>query len=417
MRIMWLCNTPLPEMYKFVDKKYNSESWLVGISDALRRQGGIEFYYVFPQMRTQHTIRVKIDNISFRGYYNYSKHGSLYITDRRNEKNLGKIIRQIEPDIIHIFGTEMHHTIECINVVPEFKNIVISIQGLVSECAKHYLDGISLKDALTIKIDRYRWDSSFRGKYQFWRRGINEKEALRKVSYVIGRTKWDRECIKRINPLCKYYYCSETLRNIFYNGQWDIHSIERHSIFVSQGSYEIKGLHILLYAFPGILKRFPDTKIYVAGDNTFLKKTAYGKFIRKIINEKKLNNAVNFIGFLNEEGMYHMLHKAHVMVMSSSCENSPNSVGEAMLVGLPVVVSDVGGVSSIVHDGRDAMVFKSGDCTALAKNVCAIFDNDKVAIKFSNNGKRTAEELYNRTNNLEQLLEIYQDICKRRKRL
>ena len=413
MRIMWLCNSPLPEMYKIVDKKYSSESWLVGISDALRRQDGIEFYYVFPQTRTQHTIRVKINNISFRGYYNYSKHGSPYITDRRNEENLGKIIRQIKPDIIHIFGTEMHHTIECINAAPDSKNIVISIQGLVSECAKHYLDGISLKDALTIKIDRYRWDSSFRGKYQFWRRGINEKEALRKVNYVIGRTKWDRECIKRINPLCKYYYCSETLRNIFYDGQWDIRSIERHSIFVSQGGYEIKGLHVLLHALPDILKRFPDTKIYVAGDNTFLKKTAYGKYIRKIINEKKLDNAVSFMGFLNEEGMYHMLHKAHVMVMSSSCENSPNSVGEAMLVGLPVVVSDVGGVSSIVHGGKDAILFKSGDCTALAKNVCTIFDNDQAAIKLSNNGKRTAEKLHSRTNNLEQLLEIYQDICER----
>ncbi|MDE6435782.1 MAG: glycosyltransferase family 4 protein [Lachnospiraceae bacterium] len=413
MKIMWLCNTPLPEMYRSVGMKYGNENWLVGISDELRRQEGIEFYYVFPQMRTQYTMRATINNISFWGYYNYSKHGSPYITDKRNEENLEKIIRQINPDIVHIFGTEMHHTIECINAVSDSQSIVVSIQGLVSECAKHYLDGISLKDALAVKIGRCGWDSSLRKKYQFYRRGLNEKEALRKVKYVIGRTEWDKACVKRINPSCKYYYCSETLRSIFYEGQWNIHNVERHSVFVSQGSYEIKGLHTLLYALPDIRKRFPDTKVYVAGNDTFLKETAYGKYIRKIIKREKLDKAVKFVGFLNEKDMYRMLHKAHVMVMPSNCENSPNSVGEAMLVGLPVVASNVGGVSSIAHNGRDAVLFKSCDYTGLARSVCAVFGNNKLAVMMSDNGKITAEKLYSRKNNMTQLLEIYQDICKR----
>lgn len=413
MKIMWLCNTPLPEMYGFIGMKYCNEGWLVGISNELRKQDGIELYYVFPQKRMQHTIRARINNISFRGYYNYSKHGSQYITDKRNEENLEKLIRLIEPDIIHIFGTEIHHTIECVNAASTFQNIVISIQGLVSIYAEHYLDGIPLKDIMRIKISDCGWSSSLRGKYQFYKRGLNEKEALRRVKYVIGRTKWDRECVKKINPLCKYYYCSETLRNVFYSGQWNINNIEKHSIFVSQGNYEIKGLHTLLYALPAILKRFPNTKVYVAGDDTFLDRISYGQYIRNIIKEKKLDKVVRFMGFLGEERMCYMMQKAHVMVMSSNCENSPNSVGEAMLVGLPVVVSDVGGVSSIAHDKKDALLFKSCNYTELAKSVCTIFGNDGIAIRLSRNGKRTAEKLYDREKNLEQLLKIYQDILNR----
>jgi len=405
----------LPEIYEYLHIKNvgTKEGWLVGISNELRRQEGVEFCYVFPQTLQQHTIRAVINNISFWGYYDISKNGSFYITNRKNIEKLKKIIHQIKPDIIHIFGTEIHHTIECINAVPDSRNIVVSIQGLVSEYTKYYLDGISWKGILTIKIDKNGWDSLLRGKYQFYRRGLNEKEAIRKVKYVIGRTKWDRECVKKMNPSCRYYYCSETLRDIFYGGQWDIHNIERHSVFVSQGNYEIKGLHTLLYALPGILKRFPDTKVYVAGDNTFLDKTAYGKYIRKIIKKDKLDRAVRFMGFLGEKEMYHMMLQAHVMVMPSNCENSPNSVGEAMLTGLPVVVSDVGGVSSIVHGGRDAVLFRSCDYTALAKRVCAIFNHDETAIRLSNNGRMTAEKLYSRKNNLAQLLYIYQDIYQR----
>lgn len=382
----------------------------MGISNGLRRQKDIEFSYVFPQTVRQHTIQATIDGISFYGYYCHRKNGTGYIIDCRNEEKLRQIIDQINPDIIHIFGTELQHTVECIHAVQDVKNIVVSIQGLVSEYEKHYLNGIPLRDVLDVKTYFSTGDSILKGKYQFYRQGLNEKEALKKVRYVIGRTEWDRECVKRVNPNGRYFYCSETLRDIFYGGQWDIQNAERHSIFVSQGNYPIKGLHTLLYALPYLLKKYPDTKVCVAGDNTFLDATAYGIYIRKIIRKTGTEKAVRFMGFLNEEKMFEKMQKSHVMVMPSNCENSPNSVGEAMLVGLPVIVSDVGGVSSVAHDRRDALLFKSCDYKKLAKCICTVFGNDALAKRLSANGKKTAEKLYDRSNNLAMLMGIYQKI-------
>lgn len=148
------------------------------------------------------------------------------------------------------------------------------------------------------------------------------------------------------------------LRNIaryFYGSGWNIQDIERHSIFISQGNYPIEDLHTLLYALPYILKKYPNTKVRVADDNIFLDGTAYGKYIRKIIRKARTEKAVRFIRFLNEKKMFEMMHKSHVMVMPSNCENSPNSVGETMLVGMPVIVSKVGRGSSIAHDRKDAL--------------------------------------------------------------
>lgn len=415
MKVMWLCNTPLPEVCGFlhIDSKGTKEGWLVGISNELRKQEHIDFYYVFPQERVHHTIKTLINNISFRGYYSYRKHKALYITDKRNEDKLKDIISRINPDIIHIFGTEIHHTLECINAVSGEQNVIISIQGLVSECTKYYCNGIPLKNILNITRNDFEWDSILKGKYQFFRRGINEIKSIRKADFVIGRTEWDRDCVAKINPLCKYFYCSEILRDSFYQGQWDIHNVERHSILVSQGNYPIKGLHTLIYALPDILKKYPDTKVYVAGDNTFLNRSAYGKYIKKIINKQALDKTIKFLGFLDEEQMYDVMHKTHIMVMPSNCENSPNSVGEAMLVGLPVIVSDVGGVSSVAHNRQDALFFKSCDCIELVKCVCTIFSNDKLAQRLSNKGKDTAVKLYDRKNNIKRLMEIYQKITVR----
>lgn len=412
MKIMWLCNTPLPEVYNVMHIKGGGmkEGWLAGISNELRRREEVDLYYVFPQENVQRTINVRLDNISFRGYYRHKKHHSEYITDQRNEDKLKNIIDQIKPDIIHIFGTEMQHTLECIHAVADKYKVIISIQGLVSECSKYYCDGIPLRNILNIKICCGGWDSILRGRYQFFRRGINEKKSLRSVKYVIGRTEWDKACITGINSSCKYYYCSETLREIFYQKCWDMREIEQYSIFVSQGDYPIKGLHTLFYAMPHILNRFPDTNLYIAGDDSFLDNTAYGKYIKKLIRKLKLNKAVHFLGFISGKGMCGRMQKSHVMVLPSNCENSPNSVGEAMLVGLPVIASNVGGVSSVAHHGWDALLFDSCDVKRLVKYVGAIFSDNRLAQRLSVNGKVTAAKLYDRKKNIERLMEIYGEI-------
>lgn len=97
--------------------------------------------------------------------------------------------------------------------------------------------------------------------------GAFEIKALQKVRHVIGRTTWDRACTYQINPDAQYYFCNETLRGEFYKHNWDICQCERHAIFVSQGSYPIKGLHFMLEAMTLILKHFPNTKLYVGGQN------------------------------------------------------------------------------------------------------------------------------------------------------
>lgn len=408
-KILWVCNTPLPEMQNILGLRNYKEGWLVGISNELRKKEDIQLYYAFPQQKSKRPIKKYINGIYFYGFYNV--HINNYSIEAKNMAVIRKMLSEINPDIVHIFGTELPHSLECVNCIKDKNRVVVSLQGIISECAKAYTIGITPLNQIIGNMSNNGYTCILRGKYDFYRRGIIEKELLRSITHVIGRTKWDKLCIQQINPHCKYHYCNETLRDIFYEENWDINNIVRNTIFVSQGNYSIKGLHLLIAALPQIIKKYPKTRVYVAGDKGFIEEnTPYGRLIKRLMKKYKVEKHIFFMGYLSDKNMCRQMLKSHIMIMPSLIENSPNSVGEAMLVGLPVVASDVGGTSSIMQSGKEGFLYPVLDTNELVKSVCKIFSRDDIAIRLSQNGKQRAKKMYCKKFNLDQLLGIYEQI-------
>ncbi len=406
LKILWVCNVPLPEIQSAVGIKNYTEGWLIGISDQLRKREDIEFHYAFPQKQFKRTFMKEMNGITFWGFYNDRK--NWYTVKEENIRIFSNIIKKVNPDIIHIFGTEYPHSLECVSSISDKGKAVVSLQGLTAELAKVYVQGIPVVDRFAGRFVGREYRCLLSEKYDFYRRGINEKKILSSVGNVIGRTEWDKNCVAAINSRCNYYHCNETLREVFYEGAWNPEIIQRYSIFVSQGNYPIKGLHVLISALPFIKNRYPETMVYVAGNREFLEKSnSYGKIIKKLIKKYHVEENVRFLGFLTGEKVKQRLLKTHVAVMPSLLENSPNSVGEAMMLGVPVVASEVGGIPSIMEDRTDGFLYPSGNEKELAKRICSIFANDKLALYFSKSGRKTAKATYDRQQNLERLLGIY----------
>ncbi len=409
-KVLWVCNTPLPEIQDMVGIKNYNEGWLVGISNQLRKQEGIELNYAFPQRLYPKLFHKKERGIKFWGFYD--THKTPYEINKRNISNFHDLIQKINPDIIHIFGTEFSHSLEFVNGTADKNKIIISIQGLTSEIEKVYLGGIPFIDRIVGTFVNGRYECLANDKYVFYKRGINERDLLMNVNHVIGRTKWDKKCIHNINPKCHYYFCNETLRDTFYEGKWDIKNIQRYSIFVSQGNYPIKGLHLLIHALFVIKKKFPGVVVYVAGDKSFLELgTPYGIYIRKIIKKYGVEENVVFLGKLTDDKMKERLLRSHVMVMPSLIENSPNSIGEAMLLGTPVIASNVGGIPSILKHGVEGCLYPSMDTKKLSKIIMKVFMDDLLALSFSRNAQKRAIVQYSKTNNGKRLLEIYSQVA------
>ena len=410
-KIMWLCNTPLPEIQLELGVKMRNEGWLQGISDQLRKREDIELHYVFPQGKSRRLFKKCVNNICFWGFY--SNVGNGYELSQDRKRAIGKVIKEISPDIIHIFGTEFAHSLECVQAAPVGMKLIVSTQGLVSELAKVYTKKIPVMEQV---LRASHSVSLLEEKYEFYRRGINERAILKEVPNVIGRTAWDKQCVKRLNPDCRYFYCSETLRGAFYEGKWNIDNIRRHSIYISQANYPIKGFHVFIKALGEVIKSFPDTRVYVAGRNV-LQQTGseYGRYINKLMEKYGVKNSIKFLGLIPAENVRERLLNVHITVMPSLLENSPNSIGEALILGTPVVAACVGGVPSLVRNEKEALLYSNHSARQLAECINRVFSNDNLARMLSYNGCRRAAKLYDRDANLEQLLEVYDALIRRNK--
>lgn len=418
MNILWLTNIPLPEANILMNEKpLPFGGWLVNASASLSSINDLELSIAFPKRELKDVKSFKGDNINYYAFPSVNDKDSTQIEEN---EYLEKIINQSAPDMIHIFGTEFAHTLAMVNTCrrKEIKT-VISVQGLVSVIAKHYMAYLppKVQNRYTIR-DFLKQDNLKQQQKKFFNRGKYEIEALQKVNHVIGRTTWDKACTTQINPNVKYYHCNETLREEFYKHMWSIEKCERYSIFVSQGSYPIKGLHLMIEAMPLILKKFPNAKLYVGGNDitrshTFkekLKISYYGKYINNLIKKYNLQNKVIFTGVLDEKQMCERYLKSHVFVCPSSIENSPNSLGEAMILGVPCVASDVGGVADLLKHREEGFVYQADASYMLAYYVTEIFSNENLALKFSKNARARAMKTHDKEENMKRMLEIYKSI-------
>lgn len=416
MKILWLVNIALPEAAQLMDILVAPfGGWLVNASFKLASISGVNLYIAFPKSGLSDVLQLQGERIN---YYSFPPVHEKDIASNRINPHLIKILEKANPDIVHIFGTEYPHTLAMVNTC-DVSKVVISIQGLCSIYAKHYLSGIpsNIQRRFTFR-DLIKQDSLLQQQSKFLKRGSLEIEAIQKVQHIIGRTTWDRACTYQINPDAIYHHCNETLRDEFYKHEWDIQKCEKHSIFVSQGSYPIKGLHYMLEAMPLVLKNFPDAKLYVGGSNitksdTFkdkLKLTSYGKYIKDLIKKYDLGNNVFFTGVLDEKQMCQQYLRSHVFVCPSSIENSPNSLGEAMILGVPCVASGVGGVSDMMQHREEGYIYQADAPYMLAYYVGEIFKNDEIALQISEKARKHALITHDPDKNLSRLLEIYKEI-------
>ena len=399
------------------DKPLPYGGWLINTSNDLSKQNHIDLSIAFPNNKDKELRIFQGEKIK---YYSFPKINPNNHKDLANNHHIANIIEMENPDIVHIFGTEGAHCLATVNLCKK-KNItaIISIQGLISIYAKHYLSNIPslIQNKYTLR-DLLKKDNLIQQQKKMVRRGKLEIEALENVCNVIGRTTWDKACSTIINPDVNYHFCNETLRQEFYRNRWDIDSCEKYSIFISQGQNPIKGLHFMLEALSIIVKKFPNTVLYIGGENILksdtlkskLKLSSYAKYCESIIKDKDLYKNIVFTGVLNEKEICNRYLKSNVFVCPSSIENSPNSLGEAMILGVPCVASDVGGVTDMLTHNVEGYVYQPDASYMLAYYINEIFINEGLASAFSIRARERALQTHDKINNTSELIRIYNKI-------
>jgi len=420
MNILWIVNIIFP----YPAKKLNLKptvfgGWLNSLLEGINCNKEINSIGIATIYNGKELKKFQENNISY--YLIPCKNNMKYNSNM--ESFWKEIVRDFKPDITHIHGTEFPHSLTYLNSCPEIKNCV-SIQGLVSVCGQKeiYNANIKFKDMLKsitirdiLKKDLLIWQHK-----SFLKRGKYEKEILKKCDLIIGRTKWDKENAYLISGKDKYKKCNESLRKTFYEKKWIIKNIKRHTIFVSQASYPLKGFHQVLKMIKELKNKYPDILVYVAGEDITkykqtklkdkIKLSGYGNYLRKIIKKDKLENNIEFLGLLNEQEMCDYLLKSNLFLQASRIENSSNSLGEAMLLGMPIVASNVGGTNSMIENKKEGLLYRFDDISSATNYISDIFENDELAINMGKNAKIHAEKTHSIENNVKTIINIYKEM-------
>ncbi|UYZ21797.1 glycosyltransferase family 4 protein [Mesobacillus jeotgali] len=174
----------------------------------------------------------------------------------------------------------------------------------------------------------------------------------------------------------------------------------------------------MIRALPEIIREYPETHLYIAGNDltkteslyTKLKISSFALYIKSLIKKYGLEKKVTFTGPLTEKQMKDRFLKSHVFVSPSTIENSPNSLGEAMLLGVPCISSDVGGVKNMLNHNEEGFIYQGDAPYMLGYYVKKIFKNPEIAKEFGIKARKHAQVTHHRDINLKTLMKIYENI-------
>ena len=409
MKILWICNIVLPELSNvFGFKKQNVGGWLTGMWEELKKTE----YELAICVPIRNKLRIKdgcYNNYKYYSFLTVSNESNTTIDNQR--ERFKEIINIFRPDIIHIWGTEYEHSLAMVEAAKECQlldSVVVNIQGLLTYYEKVFDIGIP-KYILNYKD--VNGNSIFDDKQRFKNGAALELNTIKNVNNCIGRTDWDKACVKQVNNKINYYYCGEILRKGFYDSlKWDVMKCNKHSVFLSQANYPIKGLHLILEELSQLKEQYTDLTIRIAGSNLMESSTPYSVFIKKEIQKYKLNETICFLGDLSEEQMIEQYLSANVFLSPSLIENSSNSICEAMMLGVPVVASDVGGTASLITNKVTGYLYPLMEPNIMRYYISEVFDNKEKTKKISKKSIKKAEHYNNRKQAVENLVGIYNEI-------
>jgi glycosyltransferase involved in cell wall biosynthesis len=375
MKVLWLAPFPHP-----LDTAAHPVPWVGTLANLLKQAPGVELTV----LNWTHRIETEVDEFTRDGiHFIYLRTPSVredILTLYR--RRIAIVRRYLQAnyhayDLLHLHGSELQLPAMTAGLpVP----MVLSVQGIVSEYAKVV--------PKTFSMLKFLWTLS----------GLYERWYLPTVHNFLCRTDWDKAHTARLSPGATIYHNWETIRPEFFE-------IARPQALFVGGKQEIKGFTEMLLAFDKI-RQSVDMKLVIVGRLTSADVVA-------VAQQHGLANLgpdnVECRPFQDAVGLANLCRECFCLLHPSYIDNSPNSVCEAQLMGLPVVASDVGGVGSLITEGETGLL-----CTlapaSLAQQVLRLYHDPAMYQRIVEQAQTLARQRHNPDTIVQRTIEVYQAI-------
>lgn len=418
MKILWFANTPCGATERLTGKPVLGGGWLYSLSEELKNRKDVELHIAFYWGHTvepfnykgiiYHPVLQEGEGSKLGRLINRFIVASSNMIDLKMLPRLMDVVSDVKPDLIHIHGSENNYGIIASQLLP--CPIVMSIQGLLSLSIYIYYRGytkqeISRNEGLMQKL--LMSGISMKEK-SFRRRGAMEREFFKNIPNIIGRTFWDKAGSLAMNPARRYFEVGEIMRPEFFNAYWGKKEFSKPYVItttISAGYY--KGLETVFHASKILKNARFDYKWQVIGIG---EKDLLTNLSEKQVACKAEELNIHLLGRKNAQEMVALMTDADLFVQVSHIENSPNSLGEAMLLGMPIIATFAGGTASMLENNVEGWLLQDGEPYSMAGMIMEMASDFERAKAFGEHARQTALARHNPKHVCEQLLTAYHTI-------
>lgn len=243
---------------------------------------------------------------------------------------------------------------------------------------------------------------------------IRTARSIKRYFFVSIERFLSKVCAQRIITVAHADYCfgdahlrlSTNKLRLVHNGMPDIWGVQKRSfdfplkLTTIARFQEPKDFYTLLEAL-ALLKEYEWVMEFIGDGPDMIE-------VQERVKSLGLHNQCVFLGRKNDAGS--LLLTSDIYILSSLSEGLPRSIIEAMGAGLPVVASDVGGVSDLVLHGQNGFLFKAGNSQDLKDKLKSIFDNPSEALAKGRRSREIYEQEFSFAKMFEKTKTVYAEL-------
>jgi glycosyltransferase involved in cell wall biosynthesis len=410
VKIIWLCNCPLGDT-----EVEGTGTWLGAMARGVLDSGAVELGIIAPGQVKQFT----------RHDYHKVKQWLIPIGTPLGRDGLPRsslvsdivaAVNDYAPGLVHIWGTEGFWGLLTARGLLTFPSL-LEIQGLKGEIANVFYGGLTLLEQLRCigikELLKRRTMSADQRDFKRW--GFRDKEIISGHHFVDVQSAWVASRVKDINFEARLFPVALALRQPFYKAEsWQ--PPNQPTIFcMAAYTAPFKGLHVAVRAFALLKKRIPGVRLRIAGGHqrVGIRQDGYMRWLNRMIRYLGLNDAIEWLGPLNAEQIVFELNNAAAAVIPTFIETYCVVFAEAMAIGTPVVVSYVGGTSSLGSDEISCLFFPPGDEKMCAYQLERVLTDKELALRLSQESRKIATVRNDRERIVQRQLEIYRQVVEK----
>jgi Glycosyltransferase len=368
IKIVWLAPFPLDQINGLTLSKVvkGNGTWLLNLASELRKRGDIDFHIITYSAKIGEDVQVFDDGITFhilkyqipivKKGFPYFFRIDVLIWYFPLVKRMHRLLDNLNPDIVHAHGTESCYAL----AANRYKKCpsIISIQGIINEYVK-------ISPTVYFRLQKR----------------IERNTIINGVNFGC-RTDWDKSFVSSINKSANIIYLPEAIGACFFEEQWKGAGLNTLTFVGS--IIERKGILDLIRACTNVKSKYPNFILNLIGTGP----SDYVAQVKALVTEIGLTNNVIWHGSRSSEQIAEILKSTTVYVLPTYSDNSPNSLCEAMAVGVPSVAYSTGGVPSLIKHNVDGFLVNAGEINTLGETICRIMGDSALQIRISISAKK-----------------------------